>query len=266
MSIPHISTETYHRSSRPRRPYEVSESPRLQLRPLWDAAPLPVLWSQMAPVGSWRPPLATRRMLDDVGWCGMMWDDVGWVFFMDFEWLLILCWYCWHCWGRNGSPYPDTPKASTSFAKCQGALVPCEGRSLKTCLAPPHSWPWAGAGILDGDLKTAQDPGPTENQGRGQGRGQHVQSTSGVTATFQLSNCHSQVELPCALRKAPTFAMTSNKAWTAGKTLLRLCREKLDINDQIKRPQLTKTNQCFPWISGAHTAHMYIMYWTGSES
>jgi hypothetical protein len=94
MSIPHISTETYHRSSRPRRPYEVSESPRLQLRPLWDAAPLPVLWSQMAPVGSWRPPLATRRMLDDVGWCGMMWDDVGWVFFMDFEWLLILCWYC----------------------------------------------------------------------------------------------------------------------------------------------------------------------------
>ena len=224
--IPHISTVSLPQivsAEATHWPYEVSESLRLQLRPLWDAAPLPVLWSQMAPVGSWRPPLATRRMLDDVYGFWMIVDIVLIVLILCWycvDIVLILCWYCvdsvlilcWYCWGRNGSPYPDTPKASTSFAKCQGALVPCEGCSLKTCLAPPHSWPWAGAGILDGDLRTAQDPGPTENQGRGQGRGQHVQSTSGVTATFQLSNCHSQVELPCALRKAPTFAMTSNKA------------------------------------------------------
>ena len=59
-------------------------SPRVQLRPLWDAAPLPVLWSQMAPVGSWRPPLATRRMLDGC------WMDVGWVWFF-FKWILNDC-------------------------------------------------------------------------------------------------------------------------------------------------------------------------------
>ena len=72
-------------------------------------------------------------------------------------------------------------------------------------------------------------------------------STSGV-ATFQLSNCHPQVELPCAL-PCNDFKQSIRHTWTAGKS----CWISTTKSRHRSWPK--------PMFSmdSAHTAHMY---WT----